>query len=201
MPTTNDYLPRNWNDSAACEPWADDYEWPNRHERKLFEVGERTISRAGQTKSTNSAGSSSPTSDVFLRKLSNIHFNNLEKALHNLLDESASLVERRLATPYTSIVVPVVSLAPEAFEVLSAIQVVVQGQDGDFTATFFDANIGASGETQQEAVCNLKELLIMSFESLADDDAASLGPLMKKQKAVLEKFMKRTQSNADDLAK
>jgi hypothetical protein len=133
--------------------------------------------------------------------LSNIHFNNLEKALHNLLDESASLVERRLATPYTSIVVPVVSLAPEAFEVLSAIQVVVQGQDGDFTATFFDANIGASGETQQEAVCNLKELLIMSFESLADDDAASLGPLMKKQKAVLEKFMKRTQSNADDLAK
>ena len=91
-----------------------------------------------------------------------------------------------------SIVVPLTSFSPEPFEVRSPINVVLQGSDGDYTATFFDANIGSSGETQQEAIENLKELLIMSYESLEADEEENLGPQMKKQKAVLDAFMKRS---------
>src|ERR1700757_5007489 len=48
--------------------------------------------------------------------------------------------------------VPVTTLDPEPFELAREIQVVVQPDDDSFVATFFDANINASGETQQDAV-------------------------------------------------
>lgn len=113
----------------------------------------------------------------------------LHKAMARLLGDLTLYSNEQ--SLFTSVEVSITSLLPEPFKVIAPIKVVVQGTGDDYTATFFDANIGSSGETQQEAVDNLKELLIMSFESLEHDTADGLGPQMKKQKVVLESFIQR----------
>jgi hypothetical protein len=89
-----------------------------------------------------------------------------------------------------AVVVPIQSLAPEPFELLKPIQAVVQQIGEDYVATFFDANINASGETQEEAITNLKDLLVGSFETFAGI-TDKLGPGPSRQLAVLRQFLKR----------
>ena len=88
------------------------------------------------------------------------------------------------------ITVPIQSVAPEPFDLVHAIHVVVQQSGEDFSATFFDANINASGETQEEAVTNLKDLLVATFEAL-ESMPEKLGPGPKRQLAVLKQFLRR----------
>jgi predicted RNase H-like HicB family nuclease len=89
-------------------------------------------------------------------------------------------------------VVSIQSLAPEPVELLKPIQIVVQQSGEDYIATFFDANINASGETQEEAVANLKDLIVGSFETL-EAISGKLGPGPSRQLAVLSQFLKRSQ--------
>ncbi|MFZ1935854.1 MAG: antitoxin family protein [Thermoguttaceae bacterium] len=86
--------------------------------------------------------------------------------------------------------VPITTLEPEPFDLLRSIPVVVQPADDSFQATFFDANIGITGDTKEEAVANLRVLLVDVFEELEKEEAR-LGPQMVKQLAVLRAFMKR----------
>ncbi len=89
-----------------------------------------------------------------------------------------------------SVVVPIAALEPEPFNLLRDIPVVVQSTDDGFLATFFDANIGMTGDTREEAVANLKVLLVDVFDEL-DRDEGQLGPQLVRQLAVLRSFMKR----------
>jgi hypothetical protein len=57
-------------------------------------------------------------------------------------------------------------------------------------ATFFDANIGITGDTKEESVVNLRLLLVDAFEELEREEA-QLGPQLVRQLAVLRGFMKR----------
>ena len=52
--------------------------------------------------------------------------------------------------------VPLTSLDPGRYELVREIPVVLQQSDDAFTATFFDANIGTSGDTEEEAVDNVR---------------------------------------------
>ena len=93
------------------------------------------------------------------------------------------LIERQ------SIIVPIATLAPEPFDLCKEITVVVQ-QDGDsYVATFFDANINASGNTQVDAVANLKDMLIALFVSLEKESKLAKGPA--RQLAILRKVMRK----------
>jgi hypothetical protein len=47
--------------------------------------------------------------------------------------------------PTLSIIVPIVTFAPEPFDIIKEIPVVVQPTDDEFSATFFDANINTQG--------------------------------------------------------
>jgi hypothetical protein len=91
----------------------------------------------------------------------------------------------------TSIVVPITTLAPEPFELLREISVVVQPVEHGYTATFFDANINSSGDTQEEAVSNLKSLVVEIFSDLESEPAARLGPEPVRQLKVLSMFLRR----------
>jgi hypothetical protein len=102
----------------------------------------------------------------------------------------ASDMGKDRVSPFISLIVPITSFAPEPFRVISPIYAVVQGEEGDYMATFFDANVGSSGETQLEAIIKLKDMIIICYENLECNDE-SLGPAMKRQKAVLNEFMKR----------
>jgi len=89
-----------------------------------------------------------------------------------------------------SVVVPITTLAPEPFDLLREIPVVVQPTDDGYLATFFDANIGMTGDTQEEAVSSLRLLLVDVFDELEKEEA-QLGPYPARQLAVLRGFMRR----------
>ena len=101
-------------------------------------------------------------------------------------------VKGSLAQPSDSqsVVVPITTLQPEPFDLLRDIPVVVQPTDDGYLATFFDANISMTGDTQEEAVANLRMLLVDVFEELQKEEA-QLGPHPARQLAVLHSFMKR----------
>lgn len=89
-----------------------------------------------------------------------------------------------------SVVVPIAALEPEPFDLLRNIPVVVQPTDDSFMATFFDANIGITGDTKEEAIANLKVLLVDIFDELESEET-QLGPQLVQQLALLRSFMKR----------
>jgi predicted RNase H-like HicB family nuclease len=70
--------------------------------------------------------------------------------------------------------------------------VVVQPADSGFVATFFDANVSMSGETQEEAVDNLRGLLVDLLEDLQSEPAEHLGPEPRRQLHALKAVMRRS---------
>src|ERR671937_608394 len=86
--------------------------------------------------------------------------------------------------------VPIASLAPEPFELTEQIHAVVQPTEGGYTATFFDANINTSGDTQEEAIRNLKSLICELYEDLEGESVETLGPQPLRQLEVLRTILK-----------
>jgi len=89
------------------------------------------------------------------------------------------------------VIVPLESFAPEPYEVVKPLHVVVRLQDDQYIASFFDANISASGDTQYEAVVNLKDIIIGTFEILTTTDEQRLGPGPLRQREVLTEFVRK----------
>jgi predicted RNase H-like HicB family nuclease len=85
--------------------------------------------------------------------------------------------------------VPIQSFEPEPFAVIKPFFIVLEPSDGEFVAALYDANIAASGETQEEAVSNLKEMILATFELLEGEE--KLGAAMRGQKAVLMSIVRR----------
>jgi len=107
-----------------------------------------------------------------------------------VLDEIRSLraeLTRRTGT----ILIPITTLAPEPYELMRDIPAVVQPVGDEFIATFFDANISTAGDTQEEAVSNLRSLILDTFEYFDAEAPESLGPEPTRQLGVLRKFLVR----------
>jgi hypothetical protein len=83
----------------------------------------------------------------------------------------------------------ITGFTPEPYSVKKAIPICVQRGIGGFVASFADANIKVSGETQQEAYANLRELILDVFESLTALPESKLGFGPRRQLAVLRKFV------------
>src|SRR5207302_1927788 len=98
--------------------------------------------------------------------------------------------DRPLLMP-ASITVPITTLAPEPFKLLQTIYVVVQPSGDEYVASFFDANVNASGSNETEAVENLKDILIHLFAFLSKLPVKRLGPSPKRQLAVLQEFIRK----------
>lgn len=109
-----------------------------------------------------------------------------------LTDQVAHLAER-VARLETTAVAPkattIHSFAPEPYKVLLPINVVIEPAEGGFVATFYDANISASGETEHEAFENLKSLTLDIFDSLRREARERLGPEPARQLAVLRSVL------------
>jgi hypothetical protein len=90
-----------------------------------------------------------------------------------------------------SVIVPITTLAPEPFELTKPIQAVVEAHDGDYIASFYDANVNASGCNEQEAIENLKDLLVSRFEYLDRCADRKMAPVLARQRAVLREFIRR----------
>jgi hypothetical protein len=66
---------------------------------------------------------------------------------------------------------------------------VVEPADDGFIATFFDGNISTTGDTEVEAVSNLRSLILDTFEYLDSEHPDSLGPEPARHLAVLRVFV------------
>ena len=87
--------------------------------------------------------------------------------------------------------VPINTFAPEPYELCQPLLFVLQREGDGFIASFFDANIHASGDTQEEAFRNLKSVLLDIFDSLSAEPANLLGPEPRRQLAVLQQFIRK----------
>lgn len=117
-------------------------------------------------------------SDAFSRLQS------LEKQVEGLSAQVTQLGESR------PLIIPITTLAPEPYELVHDIPVALQAAGDGFTATYFDANLATSGDTPEEALANLKELLLDVFEDLESEEDR-LGPEPARQLAVLRSVMRR----------
>lgn len=100
-------------------------------------------------------------------------------------------LERKLsAISCDSLIAPILEL-PGPFELVKEIKVVVRSSEDEFVATFFDANVNASGCTEADAVSNLKEMLVTRFDYLDKMPLEKLGPAMVKQITSLRGFIRR----------
>lgn len=129
-------------------------------------------------------------------------FENLRQTLMTKLSESliidslereVALLKKRISILEETkpLIIPIETFAPEPYEVLKTFHIVLQQHEEEYIATFFDANIGASGETREEAINNLKDIIITNFEILTNHDESQLGPEPLRQLRVLEKFVRK----------
>ena len=116
-----------------------------------------------------------------------------EYALLESLQREVELLKYRCNVLEESfaIVTPIHTLAPEPFEIIKPFHAVVRFQDEQYIASFFDANISASGDTRFEAIMNLKDVIVGTYDLLTQMDENELGIVPLRQKKVLEEFMQR----------
>lgn len=96
---------------------------------------------------------------------------------------------RQVAPAPRDVWVPVESFDPEPYDVIVPFTVVVRPSGDEFEATFFDANLHACGNTPEEAVANLKGVVLDMFDWLNELGDHRLGPGPLRQKAVLIKHI------------
>jgi len=90
-------------------------------------------------------------------------------------------------------VVPLATLTPEPFQMIQQVPVTIEGDGDDFTATFVEANVSASGETEADAIANFKDSLLSTYEVLEGASPSQLGPLPTRQWAILKSVVKRAE--------
>jgi predicted DNA-binding protein len=85
--------------------------------------------------------------------------------------------------------VPITTLATDGLKLKRDIPIVIEPVEDSFVATFFDANLSMSGDTQEEAFRNVRGLIIDIFNDLESEPADRLGPGPKMQLQVLRSFI------------
>lgn len=109
----------------------------------------------------------------------------LEKEMEELRAEVRHLCKLR------TFVVPLATLAPEPMQMRFNIPATIEGDGEDFTATFTEANVSASGETPADALANLKSSLISTYEFLESLSETERGPLPARQWEILRNVLTR----------
>jgi predicted RNase H-like HicB family nuclease len=109
--------------------------------------------------------------------------------LDRLASELASQRERieALEARDSSNLVQIHTFAPEPYTVKKPIPIVVRPHDGEFLASFLDANVSSSGETEQEAFEGVKTLILDMLDQLQRQP--KLGPKLAHRLAVLQEFI------------
>lgn len=83
----------------------------------------------------------------------------------------------------------IASLVPSSLILTCLLPVQITETIGGYIASFSEANIHSQGQTEWEAIDNLKLMIIDSFEMLSELDPSELGPVPTKQLAILQSFI------------
>jgi hypothetical protein len=88
-------------------------------------------------------------------------------------------------------IIPIDSFAPEPYVILKPILVAVHAIEDEFEASWFDANIHFSGGNEEEAVSNLKGLILDCFDRFSGKTPEQLGPEPVRQLAVMREYIQK----------
>ncbi len=91
---------------------------------------------------------------------------------------------------HTAVTVAINTFAPEPLVLKRPIWITIQPEGDEFSAIFFDANMSTTGDTQFEAIENLKDLIINNYTHFLSLEDNKLGPGPRKQLAVLRTLIK-----------
>jgi hypothetical protein len=93
-----------------------------------------------------------------------------------------------------SLWLPIESFAPEPYEAVKPITAVITPMEDGFEAGLFDANLFSSGDTEVEALNNLKSRIVETYEMLEELGDSRLGPGPFRQKKVLSSLIRKAGS-------
>jgi len=88
--------------------------------------------------------------------------------------------------------ISITNLDHEAYSLAQSVVIGLQESDGEYVASFPEAEMVTSGDTPKEAVEWLKSSIISTFELLSANRAV-LGPLPKRQLQALERYIVKKQ--------
>jgi hypothetical protein len=107
------------------------------------------------------------------------------------LEQEVKSLKERLADGTRSMLVPLATLDPAPYAPIGRLTALVLPDDDAYVASLIEANINASGETVPDAVENLKDMLILTFERLSAMPKGQLGRGPAQQLAVLRGMVRR----------
>jgi hypothetical protein len=118
----------------------------------------------------------------------------LENNIRKLTTEMEELKEeiRQLCRTRT-FVVPLTTLAPAPFQIMQQIPVTIEGDGEEFTATFSEASVSGSGDTEAEAIDNFKDALLSNYDLYENMPASKLGKSIAQQWCIIKNVIRRTE--------
>jgi hypothetical protein len=107
------------------------------------------------------------------------------------LQEEIILLKERITSleQQRPLLVPIETLAPEPYLLLHPISAVVRLEQDEYVATWYDAGLAASGANPEEAVANLKDIIVAVHESLQPLPEEKMGPVPLRQYRLLTKYI------------
>ncbi|MFZ0962452.1 MAG: hypothetical protein WAO35_16260 [Terriglobia bacterium] len=129
-----------------------------------------------------------------LQKNLDVSIVSLKENIRSLVSEVQELrVEIQQLRKERTFVIPLTTLAPQPFQMTLQIPATIDGDGEDYTATFMEANVSASGESEADAIANFKDMLVSTYKTLEEIPAQELGPLPSRQWAILKSVVKRSE--------
>jgi len=116
-----------------------------------------------------------------------------ENSRINKLERDVALLKRRISTleEIKPIIVPIETFDPEPYEILKTFYAVIQQHEEEYVAYYFDANLSATGDTKEEAIYNLKDIIIATFDVLSSHNESELGLGPLRQIKLLKKIIRK----------
>jgi dCTP deaminase len=100
----------------------------------------------------------------------------------------SSIPERQDAVP---LALTITNFPDESYVAIQPIPVLVRKEGDSFLASFFDANVHASGETDQEALDNLRSSILDTLEVLSESEGQLALPAERQWRS-LKLYVRRT---------
>ena len=133
---------------------------------------------------------------LYIAALSNIKETILPKIQ---LETQVTMVQREIAAlksrcmhleNHVSMSCLISTFAPEPYKVLNPIPVVIVKESESYVASFIDANMSMSGDTEFDAFSNLRDYILDAYESLSELPVDDLGPMPFRQLAIIKEYLK-----------
>lgn len=83
------------------------------------------------------------------------------------------------------------SMAPEPFDVIRPFHITVSPYEDEYQASLLDANLYAYGDTKSEAIWNLKDIIVATFDSFSAHGKEKLGPGPARQFEILNSLIRK----------